>query len=376
MVRPVDLPTPSLLLDLPVLCNNLATMSRRMAEHGIALRPHLKTAKSAEVAMLATEGQSGGITVSTVAEALAFAGHGFKDITYAVGIVPGKLEPLAPLLAKGVKITLLTDNAAMARAVSDKAAALGVVFDVMLEIDTGGHRAGVLPESADLLEVGRILHEGPGTRLAGVLTHAGHSYHCRSRDEIKTVAWAEREGLVHAAERLRAAGLPCPVVSAGSTPTAMCGEDYSGITEMRPGVYMFMDVHQLLLGVCSAQDLALSVLATVIGHNRPADKLLIDAGALALSKDVSANELMADIGYGVVCDAATARPIANLFVTDVSQEHGMCAVTDDTLWDRLPVGAKVRVMPNHACITAACHEAYHVVDHGEVIDKWKRFGGW
>lgn len=376
MVRPADLPTPSLLLDLPVLCTNLATMARRMSAHGISLRPHLKTAKCAEVAMLATEGQNGGITVSTVAEVLAFAGHGFKDITYAVGIVPPKLEPLAPLVSKGVKITLLTDDPVMAQAVSARAAELGVVFDVMVEIDTGGHRAGVLPDSPALLDVARNLHDGRGTRLAGVLTHAGHSYHCRSRDEIRTVAWAEREGLVHAAERLRAAGLPCPVVSAGSTPTAMCGEDYSGITEMRPGVYMFMDVHQLLLGVCQAQDLALSVLATVIGHNRPAEKLLLDAGALALSKDVSANEIMADIGYGVVCDVETARPYPNLFVSDVSQEHGMCAVSDPDIWSRLPVGAKVRVMPNHACITAACHDAYHVVDHGEVIDKWKRFGGW
>ena len=376
MVRPADLPTPSLLLDLPVLCNNLATMARRMADKGVALRPHLKTAKSAEVAMLATQGQAGGITVSTVAEVLAFAGHGFRDITYAVGIVPGKLEPLAPLVAKGVKVTLLTDSVEMARAVTQAAAALGVVFDVLVEIDSGGHRAGVLPDSPALLAIGRALHEGKGTRLAGVLTHAGHSYHCRSRDEIRTVAWAEREALVHAAEQLRAAGLPCEVVSAGSTPTALCGEDFSGLTEMRPGVYMFMDVHQLMLGVCGAQDLALSVVATVIGHNRPAERLLIDAGALALSKDTSATEILADIGYGVVCDVDTGRPFANLFVTDVHQEHGICAVPDPDLWDRLPVGSKVRVMPNHACITAACHEAYHVVDHGEVIDKWKRFGGW
>lgn len=376
MVRLADLPTPSLLLDLPILCGNLATMARRMADKGVSLRPHLKTAKCAEVAMLATEGQDGGITVSTVAEALAFAGHGFKDITYAVGIVPGKLEPLAPLVAKGVRITLLTDDPVMAQAVSARAAELGVVFDVLIEVDTGGNRGGVLPDSGALLDIAHSLHTGRGTRLAGVLTHAGHSYHCRSREEIRTVAWAEREGLVHAADRLRAAGLPCPVVSAGSTPTALCGEDFSGITEMRPGVYMFMDVHQLLLGVCSAQDLALSVVATVIGHNRPAEKLLIDAGALALSKDRSANELVADIGYGVVCEVDTARPIANLFVSDVAQEHGMCAVSDPDLWDRLPVGSKVRIMPNHACITAACHDAYHVVDRGEVIDKWKRFGGW
>lgn len=374
-MTPADLPTPSLLLDLPVLCANLATMAQRMGEHGLSLRPHLKTAKCAEVAMLATQGQAGGITVSTVAEALAFAGHGFKDITYAVGIVPAKVDPLAPLVEKGVKITLITDSVAMARAASARAAALGVTFDVMVEIDVGGHRAGVQADGPDLLAVARALHEGPGTRLAGVLAHAGQSYYCRSRDEIRAVAWAEREGLVHAADRIRAAGMPCPVVSAGSTPTALCGDDYSGLTEMRPGVYMFMDVHQLALGVCKPQDLALSVAATVIGHNHTAGKVLIDAGALALSKDVSATEIRPEVGYGIVCDLS-GRPFSGLFVTDVSQEHGQCAVTDDSLWDRVPIGSKVRIMPNHACITAACFDAYHVLDKGEVIDKWKRFGGW
>lgn len=375
MVRPADLPTPSLLLDLPVLCQNLASMSQRMAEHGVALRPHLKTAKCPEIAMLATEGQAGGITVSTVAEALGFAGHGFKDILYAVGAVPGKVDPLAPLVEKGLTVTLVTDNVPMATAVSARAAELGVVFDMLVEIDVGGHRAGVLPDGADLLEVARAIHEGPGTRLKGVMAHAGQSYHCRGPYEIRSVAWAEREGLVHAAERLRAAGLPCPVVSAGSTPTATCGEDFSGLTEMRPGVYMFMDVHQLMMGVCKSGDLALSVVASVIGHNRPADTLLLDAGALALSKDVSATEIKPEIGYGVVCDL-NGRPLPGLFVTGLAQEHGLCQVNDEALWDRLPIGAKVRIMPNHACMTAACFDTYHVLDDGEVVDKWKRFCGW
>ncbi|WP_404379102.1 alanine racemase [Caenispirillum salinarum] len=375
MVRPADLPTPSLLLDLPVLCANLAAMNGRMAAAGVALRPHLKTAKCPEVAMLATEGQAGGITVSTVAEARGFAGHGFKDILYAVGAVPGKIEGLAPLVEKGAKITLITDNVPMAEAVSARAAELGVTFDMLVEIDVGGHRAGVLPDGADLLPVARAIHTGPGTRLAGVMAHAGQSYHCRGTFEIRSVAWAEREGLVHAAERLRDAGLPCPVVSGGSTPTAMLGEDFSGLTEMRPGVYMFMDVHQLMLGVCKAGDLALSVLASVIGHNRHSGHLLLDAGALALSKDVSATELKPEVAYGVVCDLS-GRPLPNLFVTDMAQEHGLCAVHDDDIWGRLPVGAKVRIMPNHACMTAACFDAYHVLDKGEVVDKWKRFGGW
>lgn len=369
----LELPTPGLLIEQPVLRANLDAMKRRAADHGVTLRPHLKTAKSARIAELASNGP---LTVSTLREAEYFAEHGFSDITYAVGITPDKLARAAALIGCGVDLKLLTDNIDAARAIVEHAATHGVNFRVLIELDTGGRRAGVLPDGEELPVIGRVLHAAPCVELHGVLTHAGHSYHCAGVDAVRTIARAERDGLVRAAERLRAAGLPCPVVSAGSTPTAVHGEDWTGVTELRPGVYVFFDLDQLALGSCRRGDLALSVLASVIGHNRHVGHLLLDAGALALSKDLSATEFRAEVGYGEVCDPATLEPWPGLYVRDVHQEHGVVPVPDPALFERLPVGSKVRILPNHACITAAAHDRYHVIEDGRVVDEWDRINGW
>jgi D-serine deaminase-like pyridoxal phosphate-dependent protein len=371
-----DLPTPALLLDRGRLLTNLEAMRARISARGVALRPHLKTAKSAKVAELATEGASGGITVSTLREAEYFFDHGFRDITYAVGIVPARLGRVAALQDKGARVQILTDNLTAAGQIAQYAQAHDASFRVLVEIDTGDRRAGLLPDSPDLLDVAGALHAAPGVELLGVLTHAGQSYDCGSIAEVRAVAELERDGVVAAARRLRDAGLPCPVVSAGSTPTAVHADDLTGVTEMRPGCYMFFDLDQLVLGSCARDDLALSVLTTVIGHNRHAGHLLLDAGALALSKDVSATRWRPEVGYGEVCDPASLTPYPGLFVGSVNQEHGVVPVTDPEAFARLPVGSQVRVLPNHACMTAAAYERYLVVEDGAVIDDWDRVNGW
>lgn len=375
-MRLADLPTPALLLDRQRLTANLAAMRGRSVASGIRLRPHLKTAKSVAVARLALGADSGPITVSTLAEAEYFAGHGFTDITLAVGIVPAKLDRAAALLGAGVRLGLLTDDPATARAIAARGAALGVRFPVHVEIDCGGRRAGLDPADPALIEVARTLHANAGAALAGVLTHAGHGYHQRGRAAHAAVADEERIAVTAAAARLREAGLPCPVVSAGSTPTAVAGRDWRGVDELRPGVYMFMDLDQHALGVCATDEIALSVLASVIGHNRRAGHLLLDAGALALSKDVSADAFAPGTGYGLVCDAATAAPVPGLAVAATAQEHGVVPVSDPALFDRFPVGARVRVLPVHACLTAAAWDHYVVVDGGEAVDRWERCAGW
>ncbi|MEZ5589997.1 MAG: alanine racemase [Gammaproteobacteria bacterium] len=371
-----SLPTPALLLDKIALERNIQTMQERMAQLGVTLRPHLKTAKSATIAHLATAGQAGGITVSTLREAGYFFEHGLRDLLYAVGIAPGKLEAVDALTRRGADMKIITDNDTAARAIGDYARSHDASFKVMIEIDSGGRRAGVLPDSDALLSIGHILQQAPGVELIGVLTHAGHSYHCDAADAIQEVARQERDAIVLAAERLRAAGLPCPVVSAGSTPTACLAEDLSGVTEMRPGVFVFYDLDQLAIGVCQRQDLALSVLASVIGHNRHAGHLILDAGALALSKDISAQEFRTEVGYGELCDSTTQAVLPGLYVQSVSQEHGLVPVSDPDWYDRLPVGAKVRILPNHACITAAAYDCYQVLEGDEVIAQWDRVNGW
>lgn len=369
-----DLPTPSLILDRAVVTRNTQRMAARMAEHGVALRPHCKTAKSAPVARLATAGHSGAITVSTLAEAAYFHGHGFTDITYAVCLAPNKVAAAAALIAKGVALTVIVDSIDAAQAIAGHAGP--EVFRVLVEIDCGDARTGLLPEAPDLLDIAQFLHESPQAALRGVLTHGGHSYGETDIAGIRRIAREEREAVTRAAGRLREAGLPCPVVSAGSTPTAMHGESYDGITEMRPGVYVFFDLDQLSRQACGPDDLALSVLGTVIAHNRHVGQIVTDTGALAMSKDISAQARWPDAGYGAVCDARTLKPVAGLHVAKVSQEHGIVPVTDPALYDLLPIGTKIRVLPNHACITASAYTHYEVVDGTEVVDRWERISGW
>jgi D-serine deaminase-like pyridoxal phosphate-dependent protein len=369
-----SLNTPALILDKAIVERNTTRMSERMQVHGVSLRPHLKTAKSARVAKLATSGHSGAITVSTLAEAEYFLDHGFDDITYAVCIVPSKLPQAAALTTGGANLKILTDNADTAAAIA--AYRHDVAFKVLIEIDCGDARTGLLPESPELIEIGTIINKAANAELCGVLTHGGHSYMAVDVDGIKQAAREERAAILRAAERLRDAGLPCPTVSAGSTPTAMHGETYEGITEMRPGVFVFFDLDQLARNACTREDLALSVLASVIGHNRHIGHLSIDAGALALSKDISANAHWPHVGYGVLCDPVTMAPLEGLNVAKVSQEHGVVPVSDESIYERLPVGSKVRVLPNHACITAAGYNCYHVAEDSQIVDQWDRVNGW
>jgi len=368
-----DLATPCLLLDRAKLARNLEIMAAAVKRHGIALRPHMKTAKSAAVARLATAGQAGGITVSTLAEAEYFAREGFRDILYAVGIVPAKLDRAAELRRVGTDLMVVTDDAATAAAISSHALATGAQHRVLVEVDCGEHRGGVAPESEALIAVGQAL----GPLCAGVMTHAGHSYTCRSIAEIEEVAELERRAAVTAAERLRSAGLPTPVISVGSTPTALHARNLAGVTETRPGVYMFQDLFQVQIGSGAPENMAVTVLASVI-HRRPAEnRVVIDAGGMALSKDRSTASAPRDYGFGLVLDAFGRRSFGDAIVERANQEHGVVTAPMPLPFDRLEVGTLVRVLPNHVCMTAAAYDRYHVLEGGDVVGEvWPRVNGW
>ncbi|MBI2584731.1 MAG: alanine racemase [Rhodospirillales bacterium] len=372
-----DLLTPALVLDAARLHTNARKMRERAEALGVALRPHMKTAKSAEVAKAALAGAKGkglgGVTVATLREAEYFLDHGFRDITYAVCIVPKKLALVATLTAQGADLKILTDDAGVASAIAGD----GRPFQVLIEIDCGEHRTGVAPDSPQLLEIAEILGRGGNVTVAGVLTHAGHSYACRSPDEMAKVAEDERAAAVAAAARLRDAGFACPTVSVGSTPTARYAKSLEGVTEMRPGVYLLGDLYQAGIGTCAVTDIAASVLASVIAHRRGENALLIDAGGLALSKDRATQALPEDQGYGLVCDMRTGTPFAGVKVTSVHQEHGHVTADAPLPFEKLPVGAKVRVLPNHVCMTAAAYDTFHVIDgQGRVTATWDRCHGW
>ena len=192
-----------------------------------------------------------------------------------------------------------------------------------------------------------------------MLTHAGQSYYAVSSDARRDAARAERDAVVLAANRLRAAGHAVDIVSLGSTPSALFADDWTGITEVRAGVYLFQDLVMAGIGVCAVDDIAISVLVSVIGHQAEKGWILTDGGWMAMSRDRGTSTQAVDQGYGLVCDA-TGAPLDDLVMVSGSQEHGIIArrAGDKRPLPTLPVGTLLRILPNHACATAAQFDRY------------------
>jgi len=371
------LQTPCLLLDEARMMRNVVRLRTRLQGFGVSFRPHLKTTKCAEVAARLMDSPSGPVAVSTLKEAEQFAAVGVRDMLYAVGIAPAKLDRAAALRRSGVDLSLVLDSTEQARVLTSKSKQIGISFAVLIEIDCDGHRSGVRPGDPALIEIGRILHDG-GAMLRGVMTHGGASYDEPGEAAVVRAAQRERDAAVQCAEALRAAGLPCPVVSVGSTPTAHFARQLTGVTEVRAGVFVFFDLVMAGLGICGVDDIAISVLATVIGHQRDKEWIIVDAGWMAMSRDRGTAKQLVDQAYGLVCDME-GRPYQDILLKQTNQEHGIICARDGARGriPALPVGSLVRVLPNHACATAAQHDRYWVLNQeNQIVASWPRFSGW
>jgi D-serine deaminase-like pyridoxal phosphate-dependent protein len=371
------LETPCLVLEKSRLSANVERLRGHLQPLGVRLRPHLKTAKSIDVARVVVDGVHGPATVSTLREAEYFFSHGVTDLLYAVGVAPNKFDHVFDLRRRGANLAIILDNLEAAKLATAKIRDWQDPLPVLIEIDSDQHRSGLKPPDGSLIAVGRALHAG-GAVLRGVMTHAGSSYGLHDRASFEAMAEQERSAAVAAAAALRDAGLPCPEVSVGSTPTAHFARDLTGVTEVRAGVFMFFDLVMAGIGVCGLGDIALSVLATVIGHQHDKGWIIVDAGWMAMSRDRGTARLAIDQGYGVVCDLA-GDPIPDLIMIDANQEHGILAVRPGAGSSKpnLPVGAMVRILPNHACATGAQHDRYYVVDQGRTVSAiWPRIHGW
>lgn len=370
--------TPFLALDPLRMERNILRLRDRMRRLNVVLRPHLKTGKSVEIARRLFDGGVGPATVSTLREAEVFADAGFTDILYAVGIAPAKLERVIALRQRGVDLCVLLDSLEQARAVAEASRRNDERIPALIEIDCDGHRGGLPPDDPRLIEIARLLESG-GAQMRGVLDHAGESYHCRSEAELVAAAENERASAVAAAGRVRAAGLPCPVVSVGSTPTAHFARHLDGVTEVRAGVYVFFDLVMAGIGVCRFDDVALSVVTTVIGRRPEKGWILVDAGWMAMSRDRGTSHQRCDHGYGLAASMGGAF-WDDLLMMDANQEHGTLAIRPDS-GARLPdlaIGTRLRIYPNHACATAAQFERYHVIETGSeaLAAVWPRIRGW
>lgn len=372
------LDTPALMLDETRMMRNIQRLRDHLGQFDVSLRPHLKTAKSVEVAQRILTNGNGPATVSTLAEAEVFADMGVKDIIYAVGITPQKLDRVSSIRKQGCDLAVVLDTVEQAHAVTDASRRNGLGIPALIELDCDGHRSGVAPNDPGLVQIANVLNAGPG-ELRGVLTHAGESYEVAGKTAHAEFAERERQAAVSAAERLRREGLPCPVVSIGSTPTAHAIQSCEGLTEIRAGVYSMFDLVQAGIGVCDIDDIALSVLTTVIGHQAQKGWIITDAGWMAMSRDRGTANQAVDQGYGLVCDE-TGNPIPDLVMIKANQEHGVIAHRsgDTSLLPDLPLGTRLRILPNHACATAAQFSHYNVVPcaPNAPLQTWSRFNGW
>lgn len=364
-----ELPTPALLLDLERLDANLERMAARARALGVALRPHAKTHKSVEVARRQLALGARGLTVSTLEEARALADSGCDDLTWAFPVIPGRIAE-ARRIAERVRLGVVVDSEEAIAALERE----GFGFTVWLKVDCGYGRAGVDPASPVALALARRLADSPRLAFAGLLTHSGHAYRVCDRAGARRVAEEERAAAVGFAERLRAGsedgGIEVAEVSVGSTPAMTAAERLDGVTEVRPGNYALFDGTQAAIGSCAVADCALTVLATVVSSPTGADRSVVDAGALALSKDAGPTHLGEAWrwGMGALFEDPAAyrdgRPSERLHLTSLSQEHGVIS-------GALPVGARVRVLPNHSCLAVPCFDHFWVVSGERVVDRWR-----
>jgi len=374
----LTLETPCLVLDRRKLKKNISYIHKRMENLGVNLRPHGKTAKNTDVIKMALDAQTGGITVSTLKEAEYYFSHGIIDIVYAVGIAPVKLDRITGMIKEGANITLILDSIEQVEFVAAKGQQYGLNIPVLIELDCDGHRSGVTLDDSLLLDIGHMLNREKGVMMSGVLTHAGESYQCKSVEEIRVLAKIERDMAVKCSEILRQNGLPCPIVSVGSTPTANFAEDLTGVTEVRAGVFMFYDLVMAGLGVCDKSDIAISVLTSIIGHQKRKGWVITDAGWMALSRDRGTASQKVDQGYGLVCNVE-GDPLNDLIVSSTNQEHGIISHRSkkEIAWESFGIGSMVRILPNHACATGAMYDRYNITDgFTEIIDVWHRINGW
>ena len=359
MTHVAELRTPALLLDLDILERNIAWMANRARTLGVALRPHVKTHKCREIAERQQDLGSRGITVATLQEARDFAAHGFDDITWAFPVVLGRIDE-AVRLAHSVTLRFTIDSIEAIDALEK----VGHPLHVWLKVDCGYHRAGVDPSTPHAVALATRLAGSSSLEFNGLLTHAGHTYDGPSKAESAAAATEERDTMLEFAAQLRAAGIEVPGISVGSTPGMRAIDHLDGITEARPGNYVFYDYTQVTLGTCAPRECAVTVLASVVSSQPGRDHCVIDAGALALSKDPGRGGLPSPTMGEIFSDYAGGSLHDRTRVVGLSQEHGRVTGT-------FRVGERVRILPNHSCLTAACFDEYQVVLGEEVVDRWK-----
>ena len=372
-----ELFTPCLIVEKSKLINNIERLSSRICKEKTKFRPHLKTAKCKKITEIFTKYFGSRAMVSTIEEIEQLKDCGITDFLYSVAIVPNKLKRIASCLSDNCQVTVSIDHISMANELVNFCKVEGCKISAVIELDFDGHRSGVRPNAEkQLIEIGKCLSDAGLFR--GVMSHAGASYNLSNNQDLLKCAKNEAEQTLEAVRILKNASLSCDLVTIGSTPTVLTNYNNDAINELRAGVFVFFDLVQTGIGVCNIEDIALSVLTSVISVNREIDAIIVDAGWMALSRDRGTSSQKTDFGYGQVC-FEDGTVIEDVIVVGVQQEHGIIKVRkgSNALLPNIKPGDMLRILPNHACATAAAHDRYYVNDKTTCeIEVWDKFSGW
>jgi D-serine deaminase-like pyridoxal phosphate-dependent protein len=345
--------TPALIVDLDRLEGNIARWAAFAREAGVKLRPHGKTHKCVEIARRQLSAGAVGLTLAKIGEAAVMARSGVQDIFLAYEVVGGPKLPRLIALAREIRLRVGVDSADGAGALARAAEDAGIRLDVLIEVDTGLGRCGVRP-GEDLVALARHVAHLPGLRIAGIFTYRGY------RSDLEAAGREEGESMVREADRLRHAGIEIEEVSVGSTPTGRSAGRVRGVTEIRPGTYVFNDATQVLWGAATPEECALVVLARVI--SRPSrDVAVLDAGSKALTAERGPFSSRGD-SHGVI------RGYPDCQIDRLWEEHGRVQLTEEGR--RLGVGDLVEVIPTHVCPTVNLAERLVCVRQGRVVETW------
>jgi len=354
-----EIDTPALLIENKIMLGNIEKMQKIANASGVKLRPHTKTHKIPEIAKLQIEHGASGIAVAKLSEAEIMADAGIDDIQIANIIVSEKkIERLLELHGKLKSISCNVDSIESAKAIAEKFDKSETWLDVFIEINSGQNRSG-LSEYKDIYNLAKFIQDLPGINLVGLFTHAGHAYAANSQEEIKEIGIKEAELLIEISERLMDERIYIAQISVGSTPTAPYCSKVEGVTEIRPGNYIFHDIIQTKLGACSIDECALSVLATVISIP-DSNRVIIDAGAKALSKDKGASEKLSPEGHGYVIGK-------ECIIERLNEEHGIIVHNGESF----SIGEKIRIIPNHSCVVINLFDTATLIENNKVIRQYE-----
>ncbi|WP_371362237.1 D-threonine aldolase [Sporomusa rhizae] len=348
--------TPALLIDEDIMLENIHFMQNKANQYGVNLRPHTKTHRMPELAELQMRKGAVGITVAKVGDAEIMAAYGLTDIFIAneiVGIT--KLERVKALAEK-ITIRLGVDNEYQVDQLAQVFKTAKSPIEVLIELEVGENRSGVITDEA-LLSLAKYIHKQEKVVLKGVFSHEGHSYKAQDTADCCNLALESQRRTLRAANLIRREGIALDIVSIGATPSLMQTEIIEGITEIRPGTYIFMDAGQGN-AINDYSRCAATVLVTII--SKPTEeRVVFDAGAKTLTSQNRPAGICATEGQGLVKNSNNIR-VAGLF-----DEHGL--IYDRQFRTEVEIGDKIEIIPNHICPTCNLYEKAYLVSKGKVL---------